>query len=88
MRREEDGKARRSGSAAPVPEGSLPVLLLVALLLLVLLVLTVLLILVLILVLVVLRHEGTPPFGVLQCGCGQRRNGPSSPVQALFLPER
>ena len=22
------------------------------------------------LVLVVLRHEGTPPFGILPCGCG------------------
>ena len=63
------------------------VFLLIALLLLVLLILTVLLILIL-LILVVLRHEGTPPFGILQCGCGQRRNGPSSPVQALFLPER
>lgn len=55
--------------------------------LLVLLVLTVLLVLILVLILVVLRHEGTPPFGILQCGCGKRRKGPPLPVQALFLPE-
>ena len=63
----------------------LPVFLLVALLLLVLLILLVLT--VLFLILIVLRHEGTPPFEILQFGCGPRRNEPPPPVQALFLPE-
>jgi hypothetical protein len=66
-------------------EASLAVFLLVALLLLVLLILLVLT--VLLLILIVLRHEGTPPFEILQFGCGPRRNAPPPPVQALFLPE-
>ena len=60
---------RRAIPAARFEEKDLlPVFLLVALLLLVLLILLVLT--VLFLVLVVLRHEGTPPFGILPCGCG------------------